>query len=271
MGLSKMKSKAIKNMGYVFLALFTFIFSVVLLEVNSVFVDGLMKNFLQINPVNLKNYTNWVEIIVYIINISILTALFLLFFRKENKGLKSIESRAVLKSFLYALAFGGITLICFGIVDLIPSLSEPMKTFEDTTNSMVVGSPILVFITTAILAPIEEEIIFRGIIYNAFAKVRKGAFPVIASAILFGLIHVIFVQVVYTFFMGLITALVYEKTKNLSYPILIHAFANGISVLSGFTSPYVGTFFDILSLAMILPLIVILVKGWKNKDLLSAI
>ena len=83
-----------------------------------------------------------------------------------------------------------------------------------------------------IMAPIFEEIIFRGIIQKGL--INNGIKPVKAiwiSAILFGLVHGNPWQFVGAVLLGYVLGIVYEKTKSLLLPILLHAFNNLTSTL----------------------------------------
>lgn len=87
--------------------------------------------------------------------------------------------------------------------NLLPTIKSSLESFIEH-DEIFNANPILAFISVAILAPIVEEIIFRGIIFNKAAKYKGGAFPIIISALLFGLAHMQPIQIVYAFIVGLI-------------------------------------------------------------------
>lgn len=88
---------------------------------------------------------------------------------------------------------------------------------------------ILYGITVAVIPPIVEELLFRGMVLHGLRKYGDG-FAVVVSAILFGLYHGNFVQMVFAFFAGLVMALVVVKTGSLWTSILIHFMNNSISL-----------------------------------------
>jgi membrane protease YdiL (CAAX protease family) len=90
--------------------------------------------------------------------------------------------------------------------------------------------PWLIILAVVILAPIAEEIFFRGVVFNAWLREGGRAFAYIGSAALFAVIHVSLVSLVPIFFLGLALAWVYERTGNLLAAIAMHATVNGISV-----------------------------------------
>ncbi len=87
-------------------------------------------------------------------------------------------------------------------------------------------------IMTVIMAPIFEEIIFRGIVQKGL--INGGMKPLKAiwiSAFFFGLVHGNPWQFVGAVLLGFVLGTVYQKTKSLLLPMLLHAFNNLISTL----------------------------------------
>jgi membrane protease YdiL (CAAX protease family) len=97
-----------------------------------------------------------------------------------------------------------------------------------------------------IVAPVLEEIIFRGIIMKGL--INKGLNPtkaIIISAVIFGIVHQNPWQFVGAGLLGCVLGLVYYKTKSLLLAILLHAFNNLLSaifLLSGHTESLSETF-----------------------------
>ena len=91
----------------------------------------------------------------------------------------------------------------------------------------------VVIITTTILAPVFEELVFRkGIIDRTK---QYGEFTsVIFSALCFGLFHMNFFQFFYSFGVGLILGYIYMRTGKILYTIIMHFILN---TLSSFIAP----------------------------------
>ena len=106
----------------------------------------------------------------------------------------------------------------------------------NTLNQSVIEQlgmpPVLLFALSVVAAPIVEEVVFRGfIVKQAFHYSYLG---VIVSSALFGAVHVptdLGGWILYGG-MGLVLALVYQKTKKLEYSIAVHALNNFLGVLS---------------------------------------
>ncbi len=97
---------------------------------------------------------------------------------------------------------------------------------------------ILAFITLVIVAPVAEEILFRGYL---FGKLRKYNIPIwvsiIITSILFGAIHGQWNIAIDTFVLSVILCLLRQITGNLWASILLHMAKNGIAYYILFISP----------------------------------
>ncbi len=91
-------------------------------------------------------------------------------------------------------------------------------------KALSIGGIVTSLVMGAILAPVIEELVFRGLLYRAWER-RWGWFPAaIASSIAFGLVHprTIYPQ----FFAGLTEVCIYRRTGSLRAAILTHAIHN---------------------------------------------
>ncbi|WP_407402711.1 CPBP family intramembrane glutamic endopeptidase [Chryseobacterium sp.] len=89
------------------------------------------------------------------------------------------------------------------------------------------NNPVVMIITAVIMAPIFEEIIFRGIIQKGLVnKGVKSWKAILFAAIIFGLVHGNPWQFVGAVLLGCVLGLVYEKSKSLLLPMLLHGFNN---------------------------------------------
>ena len=88
--------------------------------------------------------------------------------------------------------------------------------------------PLFVFLGTAI-APVCEELCFRGWIYTAFKKRLGVSAGIVASALLFALLHLSPLHILPLFALGMAFAFAYERTGSLWVAILMHAVNNGVA------------------------------------------
>ena len=95
---------------------------------------------------------------------------------------------------------------------------------QDVVETLMSGSPgvkIGMLVMAVIVAPVTEECCFRGFVYNILAA--------FASALLFSAVHASLAQFVQLFIFGLVQCLLYEKTRSLLIPIILHMLFNAIS------------------------------------------
>ena len=85
-----------------------------------------------------------------------------------------------------------------------------------------------------ILAPIIEEIVFRGLIQHHLEKLMPFWLALLLSAICFGVWHRNLGQFVYTFVMALIWGVIYHATGSIRHTMLIH-FCMNFSAILGFS------------------------------------
>ncbi len=79
-----------------------------------------------------------------------------------------------------------------------------------------------------ILAPVVEELIFRGVIFSGFQRIYPGFWAIFFSALLFALFHLNPWQLGPTFLLGLMLGYVRYRTGSLLTAIITHALHNGM-------------------------------------------
>ena len=114
-----------------------------------------------------------------------------------------------------------------------------------------------------IVGPICEEIIFRGIIQEGFIHTYDGPKAVLYSAIIFGVIHLLPLQVVNAFLAGILLGWIYWKTRSLWIVMILHIINNYIAFRyadldTGSMKELIGN--DILY-ALTFPLVILLMYG----------
>lgn len=133
-------------------------------------------------------------------------------------------------------------------LNIVLSLIIYMISGESTTgNQELIESgfsvyPVLYAFTAVIFAPIVEELIFRGVLYQELRSKNSYKLPIIISSVSFGLIHTLPIYLsggnsvemlfllVYTA-MGFILTMVYEKTGSIYSSISLHLLNNLIATI----------------------------------------
>ena len=89
-------------------------------------------------------------------------------------------------------------------------------------------------IITIIFAPLLEELVFRGILFNRL-KIRTGIIPaIIISSFIFGIGHE-FGGMTSAFIFGICMCILYLKTDNILVPISVHFLNNVLATIINIT------------------------------------
>lgn len=90
---------------------------------------------------------------------------------------------------------------------------------------------IMLFTAIALIAPLLEEILFRGLLQNAFARHLPVWAAILASAAVFGAVHMDFHAFPALMAMGAVFGLLYHKTGSLRVTIIAHMVNNAAALL----------------------------------------
>ena len=126
------------------------------------------------------------------------------------------------------------------------NLNPHIDTFEIITGLIV-----------SIGVGIIEELLFRSQVLEEFLKLKSKVQSVLFSSLIFGSVHllnisslgtipIVLIQMCYTFFLGLVLAVIYLYSKNIILPILFHIlfnFINDILIIELFPIKWDITFF----------------------------
>jgi membrane protease YdiL (CAAX protease family) len=106
-----------------------------------------------------------------------------------------------------------------------PALTEGMEDMLFTAENDLLTT-IAVLILVAFVIPIWEELFFRGFLYK-WSRNRLGMWAAISlNALLFGVFHLIPLQILLAAMMGFALAWIYERSDSLWAPILMHMINN---------------------------------------------
>lgn len=183
--------------------------------------------------------------------------------------------------FLVLNSIGFFYVLWYPISIYSPETTEQVliALMEESANTEIYGlylSMFYEFILIVILAPIIEEIFFRGILLQRWAAKWGLHKSIWATSILFGILHF---DVLGGILFGIVMALLYLKTKSLLVPIFVHAVNNLIAfaliaydqlqpsettdVLAEFQSPL---WFSLACFVISLPFLILYLKNnWPKK------
>ena len=114
---------------------------------------------------------------------------------------------------------------------LLPCFPKLNENYSALMESLVGDRTLFYILSIVLLAPIAEELIFRGVTLGASRSFWPLVPVITLQAFLFGFYHLNIVQGVYAFICGLFLGYTAYKLNNLLASILLHAAINGSSFL----------------------------------------
>ncbi len=134
---------------------------------------------------------------------------------------------------LTAVQLTGMALINVGIIQPLMGEAFENPQIEAITGglSLTPGDLVLLLILVAVIAPIAEELFFRGMLYPVLRRRWGVGVAVVVNALVFAVIHVIPILIPGLFFVGLILAWVRERSGSVLPTILMHMIQNGVVMI----------------------------------------
>lgn len=156
---------------------------------------------------------------------------FVLLHKRSKKRGSSLEEDTTMdwkildrnKSVCLLLMGFGFGIFFSSLVTVIPFPAFLMDSYRESSSTLSEGTDqILALFSTSILAPVTEEIIFRGYMLNRQLTFFTERTCIWITSVLFALCHVSLIWIIYALIMGLLLAKVSIEEDNIAYSILLH-------------------------------------------------
>lgn len=144
---------------------------------------------------------------------------------------KEISPIFILSGSFASIGVGIISSIVFLVYSLIinsQGIEIPSPDFSIPKSTIYI---ILFFSYTCVIAPVFEEIIFRGYILNNMRKYGNIT-AILVSSIFFSMFHSNLVQLVNPILMGIILSFIAIKSESILPSIMVHMFNNILAMLT---------------------------------------
>lgn len=170
--------------------------------------------------------------------------------KRFKNGLNAVKSKFFVLIIVALFAYG-LAEISFLIVALLSP--EAVEEYEKVSESFLSNKPIIDILTLAILAPIGEECLFRGLILEKYSKCMNVWVAIILQALLFGIFHGNLVQGFYVLALGAINGYLVMKFGSVLPAILTHMILNGFSLSLSYIPETVVSTKQFQSLILMIP------------------
>jgi len=158
----------------------------------------------------------------FIAGVVALLIFWLVFLIRKKKFTKEVSLRAIpVKGILpIAILAASFNIITSVIISNFPWPQSWMDSYVQ--NASAIDGSLMAWVTAVLMAPVLEEIVFRGLMYT---RLKKGL-PVIVAAVVtslaFGIAHGTVIWAIYTFVFSMVLIWVFEKFQSLTACILLH-------------------------------------------------
>ena len=137
----------------------------------------------------------------------------------EEVCLRRIDKKGVLP----LLALGMILNIAVSFfMQVLPLPQSWMESYAESTSVLSGGNIIMQWVSSILIAPVMEEMIFRGFVYTRLKRGIPIWLAAILSALLFGAMHGNLLWSAYTCLFGVLLVWCFERYGSLAASILLH-------------------------------------------------
>lgn len=168
----------------------------------------------------------------------------------------------------FAIAGFASQVLVDGILTFVRPFFEQAFRDYDKLVSKVIGvysSPVMI-ITVALIAPIGEELLFRGVIQGYAKKYMPAFVAILFQAALFGIYHGNTIQGIYAFVLGSLIGWIAYKSGSLIPGMVFHLILNTSMLIVPGAWFETGTGCMIATIAGFVVAGIAIVVGWKLKD-----
>ena len=193
--------------------------------------NQMMKIYNQIIDLYLQ-YSTLIEGMAAICTIPFLTWMFHRDRMKEKMAGKAPVKKATLGYYIPAILISVAASIALNNLIVIGNFASYSSGYTETMSAFYSANFLLQIVVLALIIPICEELVFRGLVFNRLKEDGSVIGAIIYSSLIFGLLHGNMVQIVYGSLLGLLLAWLYQQMGSIWAPILAHIFMNLVSVLA---------------------------------------
>ncbi len=138
--------------------------------------------------------------------------------RRFRPGMLGLGLALMLLAYAFNM-FHNLVLLLLGL-DILPDYAGLFERM----------SPWLVVLATVVVAPLAEEVFFRGFVFAGLRERLGWWRAALISAAIFSLVHLSPATILPIFVLGCFLAFLYDYSKSLWPAILVHATVNGLSL-----------------------------------------
>jgi membrane protease YdiL (CAAX protease family) len=160
---------------------------------------------------------------VYPLSMLFSIAIMWLYIRLRS-GKKSIHIRYSVSGFNPSVVFVGVVWLLAAQI-----LLEPLMVLLPQSEGRGIGQGVWACLTAMLFAPIFEELLCRGLIFEMIRKRWGDKMTILISSLFFGLMHLDVATAIVAIVAGVIFGVLYVRTSSLFVTIIIHSINNAMA------------------------------------------
>ena len=233
-----MKKETLRNIGNGLIWIVVGIILDIAIQVSGMFANRGAASMLHVSKNSILPILLMLFFVAVFTTITVLVMLFAVRKKAPKTGFHPFRSEKigwVGKGYLMILGAGAVS----GLLQYVFTGGRVTATNQAALESMAKAggaSLLFVILLAVVVAPLVEELIFRGVVLNYFFKDGPWWLNVVLSGVLFGYFHVFqqfqFLPMIQYSLMGVALAVVYKKTKQIQYSMLTHMLNNSVAAIS---------------------------------------
>ena len=168
----------------------------------------------------------------------------------ERASIYKMPPRFVISMMLMGITFSYAIAVALGLINAAKLFPEEWVTkLNEANGGLVSSTPVINFICVVVMAPVLEEILFRGFILGTLKKEMHPWVAILISALVFGVAHGTPIGIIYASALGVVMGWLCVKFESVVPSLIFHmaynaaaSYSENITILSALIAVFVLIF-----------------------------
>lgn len=207
--------------------------------------DGTLNYLVYVNRYN-ELVNQWLYYIMILSGLLTILIFFIVAKIRKKKFTKSASLNKLKPSTIAPIVIGGMAFNIFisYVMSMIPFPESWIQSYSAESSQLLGTVSISMWISVVIMAPLVEELTFRGFMYTRLKQGMAKWIAIILTSLIFGVVHGTMIWAIYTFVFSLCLIYIFERTNSLWGCILFHMAFNFVGAAMSTWSDVLGNIND---------------------------
>lgn len=198
----------------------------------SLSADGTLNYFRYVNRYN-ELISQWLYYILILSGMITILIFFIVAKIRKKKFRKSASLNKFKPATIVPIILGGMAFNIFisYVMNFIPFPKSWVDSYATESSQLLGTVGIPMWISVVIMAPLVEELTFRGFVYTRLKQGMPKWIAALVTSLVFGAVHGTIIWAIYTFIFSMCLIYVFERTNSLWSCILFHMSFNFVGAM----------------------------------------